>query len=481
MVLLLPASNDSLNACQGLEAREAARPPMSMTLYDALTGLNIAYCVLFTLSIPVLYVYKDEPRFARIRPFHLSTAMMIVAVVYTQGCLLPPQLRGFPCALELFLQMLGYAVATSIFCARVLVFVVETQYSIAVSKEGGVVRDHSSSASSVPSTNHDGFPEVNFVLLLKDVVSVGTGFKKIDAVSLQVLSNLRRRYLSVFLCISLPPFFVYAISVLSVSVYRSGCTDCGITIEFFVSALAYPTFCVPFMLRYVYIALSYKQDQQNVMREIMLTAASAPPWSYVGYALEIADPNQVVFNREFTFLILPATGSLFFWFQVVFVQVLRAYQFRREQNRRARSLQPTDQRKTFLEECAADQTIKREFYTYVASRYAIELLKFVDDVKAYKHHFDGHNEMWRRKKAHEIINTYVRNDAPQEVNISETQRDRILHSDLDKAPQKLFTMFDEALNEVVTVMNTGMWIEFKNSKPRAKSMKLAAVASDSAA
>jgi hypothetical protein len=461
-MLFLPASNDTANPCRGIEELQAKRPPLPNALFVAVLALNVIGTFLFLASIPVLYIYRKDARFVRIRPFPLSAMFMICAVPYLQASMLPAHVTGFPCALMLFLHILGYAVATSITCVRALVFVVETQYVVQVAKEGSIIRDMASSSASV-STTEAGDMQLTFPHLLYQVLMVGYCFKNIETVSLQVLSNLRNRYVAIFLLFFIPPFLIFVIGVLSVPAYRGGCSDCSITLEFYLTALAFPTMCVPFILRYIYIGLTYRQDPQEVLKELLLLILTAPMWSFVGYSLDVADPGNVALERRFYYQIVTCMCVFVFWVQVVLVQVIEAYQQRRAVEERSDSIQPAVERRTFLEECAADAALKREFYAYLGRRYAIELLKFVDDVGSYKQQFESHNDVWRRKKAQELINTYIKNGSPQEVNISYIQREAVLRANMEVS-QHIFNLFDEAAAEVTQRMLGALWVDFKNSR-----------------
>ena len=401
---------------------------------------------------------------------------MIVAIIYIQACLLPPLLPSFPCALLLFLHVLGSAVATSVTTARAMVFVIESQYSLMATAATAVVghRDTASTASTVSVKDEEHSIIEGFGHVVREVLRVGFGFRDISTLSLETLNQIRRAYLLIFLVISIPPFVVFAIGVLSVPAYRGGCTDCGVTVEFLIIVLTSPTIFLVFISRMIMIGRKYRQDEQEVMREIFITLLLAPHWIYIGYILDIVDPNHVSYNRTFSWEILTCIGPFLFWAIVVALQVYLAVHYRIVRGIRTRARK--SETKSYVDEVSADENLKRDFYQFAAARYAIELLKFVDDVRAYKNRFEEQPDKWHRTKAKQIVNTYIRHGSPQEVNISAMQRERITRVDLDKSTV-LFNLFDEALSEITLMVNTGLWIDFKNQKLKRPSRNMVVASS----
>jgi hypothetical protein len=490
-MLFLPPGNET-HPCSGVDAWDASRPTHSPEFLRTLFGYLGFLIVLFLGSIPILYYFRNDPRFRKIRPFSLSASIMVVGAGYAIGCILPDALLGFPCALILFLHVFGSAVATSVTTVRALVFVIESQYAAVIAGADSQVvgaaaitslvaanpnLENISVTSSVSRTKVDTTVESehgrfrdDFLFALTQVMKLGLGVVDLKSMSVQTLSTIKRRYFPIFFCVSIFPFLVYAISVLCVSAYRSGCTGCTITLEFLLTVLITPTIFLVFITRFIYLGRRSAQDEQQVMQEILLSIALAPHWIYIGYALELADPGLVSFNRLFSWQILTCIGPFLFWAVFVCLQVVKAILYRRERAMQNRVQPESGNARTFQDECAADGDLKREFYRFATSRYTLESINFLEDVKKYKYQFESQNERWRKQKAKQMINTYIRDSSPQQVNISASQREGVLRA-LDDDSQ-LLTIFDKAEHEITHMVTVGVWTDFKNMKVRQKKMGL---------
>jgi hypothetical protein len=465
VLLLLPTLNDS-SPCLETDLHDALRPARSSAFEAQLIGVLVSLCCLFTLGLPGLYIYRDDPRFRKIRPFPLQVALYCVSLSYVSACLLPHLIDGFPCALWLFLHVFGATTAVSVTAVRALIFVIESQFAIAVSKEGLVV--HSDSQSMISSKSHDtedGEIPDHFLYCFREVLALGYGFRDLQSMKLETLAYIRKRYLGIFVAISIPPFVVFIIGVLSVGVYRRGCTDCPMTFDFILIVELTPSLFIFFIVRLVRLGLSMHNDEQEVMRELLLTLLLSPAWIYLGYFLDLFDPGQIQFNRLFSFEILTCIGPLVYWIMSVAVQVWKAYEYRRQRSvgdgtSIMSSRKTASVSRSFLEDIEQNSGLRTEFIRFAGARYAQELVNFLLDVRAYKRQFEANGERWRKTTARRLVNTYIRLDAPQQVNIGEALRDPIVRTDLDSNPTKVDTLFDDAFNDVFNLVTRGLWSEF---------------------
>jgi hypothetical protein len=462
-MLLAPLGNETF-PCLGVEVHNSLRPPRSPEFVNLVTGFGAFLVLLYLCSIPVLYYVREDPRFRKIRPFSLTTFLMSECSVWTFGILYWEAFDGYPCALNLFFHVLGAVTATSFCSVRALVFVIESQYALVVSNETQVI-DHiaraSESAASVkkdePDFGHD------YVNVLKEVLMLGFGFRDITKMPLKILSQIRRSYLFIVVVISLPPFLAYVIGVLSVPIYHSSCTNCPLTIEFVLIVMCSPTVFLIFIARLVYLGTRVKQDEQQIIKELTLIVTLAAHWIYIGYILELVDPEQSSFNRIFSWQILTSLGGFFSWFVLVFIQVLKTIQYRRNRAVFKRIRPDSISVYNFLDELSLDPDLKKEFDRFAVARYTAESLNFLSEVKAYKQQFERQNEKWRRTKAKSLIDIYIRLNSLQEVNISDSARGAVLGIQVESCDSnKLFSIFDTAFQEVNHMVATGIWSDFKH-------------------
>lgn len=461
-----PPENSSASPCLAIDLYEASRPPRSQEYVALLMAVLAVQCAVYILSVPILFVLRNDGRFKKIRPFSLSAALMVVSVMFTIGCLVPKAFDGFPCALFLFLHVFASTMATTVTAARVLVFVIESQFAILVSEESSAIAADSSSGSV---SRESKYPEGEFredvFFAVSEALALGFGFRDLGKMSIHTLSQIRRRYLQIIVTISLPPFIVYFVSLLAIPAYRMGCTDCPVTIEFIMTVLASPTVFVILILRYLYLAHQMTQDEQRVRSELVMTLILSPAWNYIGYGLEIGDPNSIGFNRVFPWLMVTSFGTIFFWITTVLVQIIEAIKFRMERSRQKKSVSP-DSPKSFVEELSLDPGLKKEFTTYASYRYTQENLNFLLDVRTFKSQFENGAEKWRAATVTKMIEVYIRSNAPQQINIGEKLREQITRAKIDGSNGNLVTLFDAAYQDILTMLTNGVWADFKQVRAR---------------
>ncbi|KAH9249886.1 hypothetical protein BASA81_012377 [Batrachochytrium salamandrivorans] len=76
---------NATDVCAGLVEFELSRPPLTQTLYDVNLGLFIAFVIIIMPLVVLMYVYRDHPRFAKVRPLYLSYLAFAFALIYTSG------------------------------------------------------------------------------------------------------------------------------------------------------------------------------------------------------------------------------------------------------------------------------------------------------------------------------------------------------------------------------------------------------------
>jgi hypothetical protein len=457
-MLFLPAGNET-DPCSGLVAYNAARPPYSDPLMSVLIGISIALSVKYVLSIPVLYHLRNDPRFYKIRPFSMSLAIMLTAVAYVCGCLLPEAIPGFPCTLVFVIRVFGSTLATSVTAVRILVFVVESQYSINASQESNIINDNASVASSHKQEEKEGI-----IYVIKETLALGFGFRDINKMTLDTLSQIRRHYVTIFFVHSIPPFVALFIAIISIPVYRSACVNCPIGLEFFLTLNLSPSITTFFITNLLVMGFKYKNDEQQVMQEMVLTMIFAPWWTFIGYGLEVGDPNQLSYNRIFSWEILVILGPFFFWFILVGLQIYKALVFRRAKAEHRRQRPESTNSSDLLEMLNKDEEFKRDFLAFASTRYTMESMNFLLDISSYKRYYEERSVEWRRAKARKLIEMYIQLNSQQEINISAKVRDAILRVKLDEVSIKLFELFDPAFHEILDMVRTGIFIDFGRAR-----------------
>lgn len=470
--MLIPTSNSS-NPCDAIDALSASRPWGSDS-YHTFQFACMGIMAFLTLgSIPLLYWLKDEPRFYKIRPFGLSVVYNIALCQYTIATLLPEaQVGDYPCELELFFHTLGPTILCSMLFGRAFMLVVETQYQKKLGEEGAKINANGTVTSEDSESVTTGKHRLGFRHALVSMIKLSNGFMNIDDLSLEQLTNIQRNYIKLFAANAMPPFVVLAVGIAALPIYRSGCVNCYIFVEFVIVVMLTPFFTLAMVVRCMLMAWKLKTDEQGVLSELKMIMFYGIPFSFVAYfVMFIPDPNNHYFNREFN----PQFFSAFLlnivgWIAMSFTQIVSALSFRRERARMLKKKTNSFEMSThdFTTAFLNDPQLKSDFYKFAAARYCNESLNFIEDIKHYRIECEsGQSDKWKVFKARKLINTYIREGSNQEVNISSSLRAKVLARRLETlTSEELNTLFNASSDAILDMLYNGTWTDFQNARSK---------------
>lgn len=176
------------------------------------------------------------------------------------------------------------------------------------------------------------------------------------------------------------------------------------------------------------------------------------------------DPNDIDFTRAFSWPLLMDSTSLVYWYYCVGLQVAKAILHRRRLKERARGSLASIETPDMIAMCNADEQLRKEFHEFAASRYVVESVNFLQDVASFKQYFREKALSWRLSKIRILVDTYIKFEVSQEVNISAATRLEILKkvASLDKSNEALefLTLFDHSYDDVNQMITNDVWIEF---------------------
>ena len=123
---------------------------------------------------------------------------------------------------------------------------------------------------------------------------------------------------------------------------------------------------------------------------------------------------------------------------------------------------------------------QEKFEEFVSSRYALENLRFLQDVNSFLTYFDEKGGNWRKHKATYLYETYLKTGSVLEVNISHADRSKLkmcidqLNPDSTNINETaaLVDSFRRVEEELTTNVLTGFWMDYlyalrvKNRKQR---------------
>lgn len=127
----------------------------------------------------------------------------------------------------------------------------------------------------------------------------------------------------------------------------------------------------------------------------------------------------------------------------------------------------------FMRELTHDLETQLSFMVYAEKLHFDECVKFIVDISAWKRIYYQRNSEFRRKAALKLLNTYVRVDATQQINISHDLRAK-LHENVSHLEDGVlksipYEIFDEALMEICNIVKPH-WRTWNVTRKRSSNM-----------
>lgn len=452
--------------CAGVDSFNAQRPDIPTPLVHGITTLTIILVFLLLTSIPLMYLLRNDPIFYRIRPFPITTLITVAQSVAFCGYLLPHAFTNYPCWLELILHTLSSVVVVNVTTTRAFVFVIETRIAVLLQKDTSIAKEDD--GMSVAGD------EIKSSALMAFYDSMRLGYSRVRLKDLQLndLVQIRNHFLEIVLLSMVPSVIIVVLCAATIQPYSAGCVQCPFYVESVVIALVPSTLIIPPFIRFTSDGYHMEVDKQYIMKELAVSFVICAPWIYVGYGLELGDPGLLMYNRQVTWRFVLSIAPFLFWiiYSVVPITYALVYRRKRKEAVKEAHIDYKDLRADFMTLFEENRGIKMEFYAFAASRYCVESLNFIEDIKLYKREcIAGQSERWKRNKVRKLVRRYIEENANQQVNISDRQRKDVLNRNPDVMNgEHLNTIFDEAYNEIIHMIGTGTWLDFRNEKKRAQ-------------
>ena len=152
-----------------------------------------------------------------------------------------------------------------------------------------------------------------------------------------------------------------------------------------------------------------------------------------------------------------------------------AFKQRNERNSSSKSVKVNEisnKRGDFMDKLDDNIALRIEFYEFAKSRYCMESILFLNDVREFRKQYPEKNVAWHRNKTRKIINAYINIGSPLEININSDVRSKIIKTNLsNKNNIDYLILFNEAYEEVISMISSGTYVDFQTEK-RKKEKKL---------
>jgi hypothetical protein len=473
------------NTCQEFRDFILTRPPQS----DPFTAVNIAISVI--LSVLMLlgciwwFTLKNEPWLTTrpmISTFYLTLAFFLTVwvVAIRRSAVDETGHPNMSCHLQAFLWLAtGPAfVIGSLLRAIYLANRVRFTETVARRKRIDIHDDSDQSASDHQSQG--GRSRSPLAITLKSLFIYAFGYEKQtgpddvstvgDGVSDERLRMLAatsstRAFVYLILLFLVPNMVVLAIYFAVVPIYHENCTGCDISYELLIAANISTPFSVIASIR-VRKMLVGTPDPEGVLTEMKLSEKS-------GYVLFVftcfimlgVDPGLHDWENRVSYEWFDVTAFAILWFILVPLQLIRA---REAKNAREAGLHRTSRiynsrvlSNDLLFETIKHPTLGPKFEKYAEDCLVLESIRFLQDALAWKLYFDERSEAWRKKKADMLNETYIRTNAPLQVNISSADRDSVEQGLSRRSIEK--SLFDDAINSVALMIRQGAFLQFSKT------------------
>lgn len=452
------------DTCLGIELYEASRPsPPSDFIFSTSLGLLIFMMCTHLSLLPLIWKWRTQSRFYRIRPFFLTWFLQLNLFVYTASSLLPGLTNDHvPCWVLVLGTNVPLAFLTSLFVLRIMTLYLETLYMqsarIHLNKQTATFEETETQSSSALSlTCFKVFP------LIADVL-----FGNIKPEHFLPLELLKIKHSTMFISIifSSIGWIVCLLILFLVPPYYHGCLQCDFFTEIAIGIFVITFFGICLLIRMVYVTLKVigTWDKKGVLIEMMLLFTLSGFFFLSGWILVMVDPNNLSYHRKMYWPWFQCINGFLAWFFSCCLQVILQYRenFQRQQiyaSKSKLSYLSVDWDSDCLEVIKQNADIKREFENYAESHFILDSLLFLYAVDQFRANFYSKNENLKQVVYKRIVDKFIREGSAYEINVSATQRKTILNPSSISSHQ-LYAIFDDAYNEVKKMIQQGGWIDF---------------------
>jgi hypothetical protein len=261
-----------------------------------------------------------------------------------------------------------------------------------------------------------------------------TGTTSSLAARLNVLSQLhlvvtpQMIIMNALLC-GLPGIIGIIILVSVDSLYTSSCTCPSILLDGAIIALAFVMIYSWLSMRILWLCRNV-QESYGVLKELLFSAGGCGIVMIIGWALIIADPQDLSLTMGVPWEWFVLVGGFYFHFVWVWVSIFFAWrqkvlddELKRRGSRLDSSATLPDQMNDFLVQ-NPDEDVQKAFENYAARRFSVEGYRFIMDVTSFRRVVEHKSNVkptinWIKSKIKLLFNTYLVRESPMELNISD--------------------------------------------------------------
>jgi hypothetical protein len=466
------ALGSNQSTCYALEQTIAARPGRSSVYLSISLAFFVISMVIWSLSAVLFIQLRNHPRFRVVRPANLSLLLCFSQVAFAVAMSLNPAITTLPCITLLIFIMLGFSGFGINYFARLLNYVVQSQFALAMTPQ---IRGNPDGDQLSVTTGPGGlsvWSAVSGFSTFFSIVKLLMGFTALRDVSFAELFATKNAIGIVAIVVSLPGSLTTIVILAVIDIYQS-CMGCSIYLEVFIGFTVTLAFYIALSSRVLYMAWMLKfPDDQESFKEFASTVVGVGGAMVLAVILIVADPDNVEYNYGFAFEWLFSVATYIYWWIAAGRHFLHVYRQRQTTYAlKDNELNPTTRLsglEAYMPLIASNDSLRQAFTQFVIGRYAAENLYFAQDVDTFKQLYFDRASNWRRSKSKFILNTYIRSGSPMEINVDHGTRREIVAT-VDPAADKigddsaLLDVFDNAYTEITTHVLRALWFEFANA------------------
>lgn len=440
-----------LGVCEELADFQAHRPPATEAYIGITWFLYVGNIMLWVISMPFLWHYREHSRLRAVRPFMLSTCTSISGAIWP-WCCLNLVIMNFPCAMVPMSIIIGISGNAINFSVRLIVFAIESQFA---------KNAHLFKANRDSDTRSDDsmLAVAPYMRSIRSLCRLLAGFTTLDKLEISEIARAKKSTVSLTMMALIPGVIAYFCVVASDWELYFYCTQCMMNVDALVGFLCVTAVYAVITGRIIFVLWKADfPDDQGILYELrMCYLYSGLPLLPITI-LWIVDANDAERDRAFAYEWLVMLDMAVFWWFTVGAQLREI----RSRNRKtaSRSLHHST---SSTPQLSNEDLRNPGFEAYMVRQLAVENLYFLQDVAAYKQYFMEKGDSWRKQKSHIIYSTYVRVGGAMELNISDSMRRRVGQqiAAMDREDTELEFVFDVVVNEVRNSIACPLWADYE--------------------
>ena len=498
-----PRSSTSANAtatatdvCAVVALTRQARPSPSLAFVQGNAALVGVGFFIIAAGTALFYAYRDRPQIkARLVPLPLTVAFSVGAALAFVGGPLRYALNGtMPCVITPIAYLSCLFLVIHFFVLRAYVALQRSRRAkLAAGIQTGVddaPSSHEGASHAGSAAEHDKHPRLDFRFVVRaalmlsndddddDSANATGAAKDANALARRRLyatnGLLKGRTILAMLGLYAVPFAVILIILLLVvEPYRANCSDCEVFAELLIANTVIAGIYTLTGARAAYL-LSQHDDGFGVNRELVVIYVLAVLSYLSTWVLYAVDPNQTNWSFVFDFEIFSSVGVLLGWFVSVGMPVVAVVRndihalVRVQADTATSDRQLWDQRAQIqlMREAQNDP----EWLAFAQSQLVTDAVRFLQDCSTFESYFFDKSPSWRVSKARIIADTYIREGAVLQINVSWKIREGVVAA-VTKAVatnEIAVDVFAPAAEDVAMYMVNGPWQAFTTRRRRAK-------------